>query len=517
MAYDKNNPVNNGWATTGQVTPAGISAGKDAYNAYKSASLAEEFPWVSDVLKAEPLTGTIGLGSSGSELSALNPGGTPTGTLDITSTPTTGWGSTALKAVGPALVAYDYANTGSTEAFTRDLSDWRNGAKTGASLGSFGGPMGTVAGAAGGAVAGLVGDAFGIGDTKYKGYTPVTGAYNQNGDLSLIGTGSTGAKRYGSYNDAMNYLNGVNQQWNPEWSKIGDSEYGKQLYTTKMANSAGAAAGGVIGGIAGAALGPWGAALGAGLGSALGGAIGGGKKKKTYVDTYKANMNTGYNVMDDFTRGGNYIGDTGNLDLGWKPYQSQQDRIYQERYGNLAKANQEGLVNRIGNNAGSLASSVDQQQYDTAKRKLDQQLARGYLDQSGYSKALSQLNDNRAANRKALLDIGNNQIDQWKTDLRQEYQNRLDSDLTDDWIKNYNAWKSDDMSGLYNDANRAADLYLQNTISDDYLKSLMGQSNMYNPYQYMATGIADSNSGLGMSDWTGNRRKRPASLVYEGE
>lgn len=469
MAYDKNNPVNNGWATTGQVAYSAPPAVMDVANAYSNAA-------------SETAKGIL--------------------SKDIPSA-TSGWASTAAKFAGPAMVAYDYAKTGLTDALNRDLSDWRNGAKTGASIGSVGGPIGTVTGAVIGGLTGLAGSAAGIGKTKNLGYSPISGTYNQNGDLSLLGVKETGAKRYGSYNDAMNYLNGVNQQWNSDWSKIGDSEYGQYDLATKTADPYSTEA------MVGLALG--------GLPGLIGGSILGAKDEHNYVDAYKANLNTGYNVMDDFTRGGNYIGDTGNLDLGWKPYQSQQDRIYQERYGNLAKANQEGFVNSIGNNAGSLASSVDQQQYDTAKRKLDQQLARGYLDQSGYSKALSQLNDNRAANRKALLDIGNNQINQWKTDLRQEYQNRLDSDLTDDWIKNYNAWKSDDMSGLYNDANRAADLYLQNTISDDYLRSLMGQSNMYNPYQYMATGIADSNSGLGMSDWTGNRRKRPASLVYEGE
>lgn len=482
MAYDKNNPVNNGWATVGQVTDAG--AGGLLTGGTKGLTDAG----LSAAKNAINSVGGVPAASNGT-FSAIDYGN--------------GAGIPVTNYIGPAMVAYDYAKTGLTDALNRDLSDWRNGAKTGASIGSAGGPIGTVTGAVIGGLTGLAGSAAGIGKTKNKGYSPISGTYNQNGDMSLLGVKETGAKRYGSYNDAMNYLNGVNQQWNSDWSKIGDSEYGQYDLATKTADPYSTEA------MVGFALG--------GLPGLVGGSILGAKDKHNYVDAYKANLNTGYNVMDDFTRGSNYIGDTGNLDLGWKPYQSQQDRIYQERYGNLAKANQEGLVNSIGNNAGSLASSVDQQQYDTAKRKLDQQLARGYLDQSGYSKALSQLNDNRSANRKALLDIGNNQIDQWKTDLRQEYQNRLDSDLTDDWIKNYNAWKSDDMSGLYNDANRAADLYLQNTISDDYLRSLMGQSNMYNPYQYMATGIADSNSGLGMADWTGNRRKRPASLVYEGE
>lgn len=478
MAYD--DPVNRGWQTTGQV----VNAAKPTY----------------DVL----------LG--GKEVGAALPSMAPSGTLTdkavngiskaagFEGTPSTV--GSALNWVGPAMTAYDYANTGLTKAMTRDLSDWRNGAATGASLGSVAGPIGTVAGAVVGGLTGLAGSAAGIGKTKNQGYSPVSGTYNQNGNMSLLGTKDTGARRYGAYNDAMNYLNGVNQQWNPEWSAIGDSERGQYDLVTKMADPYSKEA------MIGYALG--------GLPGLIGGSVLGAKKEHNYIDAYKANLNTGYNVMDDFVNGRNYSGDTWNLDRGWNPYRQQQDAIFQDRLGNLSRANEAGIINGMRNNVNDLVTDTDQRQYDLAKNTLDQQLARGYMTQRQYQQALNQLNQNRIANRQSLNDIGSNQLDQWKSDVKQAYQNKMDQDLTDAWIKNYNAWKADDLSGLYGGASDAAQAYLNNVVSDDYLKSLMMQTSMYTPEQYMATGISnaiDDNIGR----WYGNRQKRNAPLVYEGE
>lgn len=453
-----------------------------------------------------PVVGGASVGNIGAGFDAVNTMGNPTLTDMAARSVTGNTGSGMLNAasnfarwMGPGLVAADYANAGLTNAMTRDLSDWRNGAATGASLGSVAGPLGTVAGAVIGAGMGLAGKAAGIGKTKYTGYNPVEGTYNQGGDMTTLGYKDEGKKRYDSYNDAMNYLNNYNQVQNADWDLVGDSEYGKMRYDTKMAN-------------------PTGAAIGFALAGPMGGQIGGlfGKKNKTsYVDTYKGNLNTGYNVLDDFTTGKNYAGKW-NLDTGWNPYQQQQDEIYQGRMGYLTGQEKNNFVNSIKNNVSNVAQSVDQKQYDQAKNKLDQQLARGYMDQRQYSKALAALNDNRVANRQALADIGNNQLNQWKTDIAQAYDQALDSDLTDDWIKNYNAWKGDDLSGLYNKATDAANAYLMNNVSDDYLSSLMNQTNTYNPDLYMATGVA-SGGDDSLAQWDTGRRKRKANLVYGGE
>lgn len=476
MAYD--NPVNKGWQTAGQVANA-----------------------------AEP---TYDILFGGKEVGAALPSMAPSGTLTdkavngiskaagFEGTPSSV--GSALNWVGPAMTVYDYANTGLTNAMTRDLSDWRNGAATGASLGSVAGPIGTVAGAIVGAGMGLAGKATGIGKTTNKGYTPISGTYNQGGQMSSLGTGSVGAKRYGSYNDAMNYLNGVNQMANPNWSNIGDSEQGQYRFSTKVANPEGAALGYALGGLPGAII-------GANMGN---------KHKDNYVNTYNANLNTGYNVMDDFTGGRNYSGDTWNLDRGWEPYRQQQDAIFQDRLGNLSRANEANIINGMRNNVNDLVIDTDQRQYDLAKNTLDQQLARGYMTQRQYQQALNQLNQNRIANRQSLSDIGSNQLDQWKSDVKQAYQNKMDQDLTDAWIKNYNAWKANDLSGVYGGASDAAQAYLNNVVSDDYLKSLMMQTNTYTPEQYMATGVSNAiDDNLGR--WYGNRQKRNAPLVYEGE
>lgn len=476
MAYD--DPVNRGWQTAGQIVN---EATIPTYAAVTNPEVGV------DVLRfagEAPVPSTLtGAGTTKLANSAGFEG-----------TPST-IGST-LNWVGPAMVAYDYANTGLTNAMTRDLSDWRNGAATGASLGSVAGPLGTIAGAVIGAGAGLVGKAAGIGKTTNKGYTPTSGVYNQGGQMSMLGTKDTGAKRYTSYNDAMNYLNGVNQMANTDWSNIGDSEQGRYKLSTKMANPTNAI-------IAGTNM--------AGLGGLVSN-----KHKNTYVDAYKANLNTGYNVMDDFVNGRNYSGDTWNLDRGWDPYKQQQDAIFQDRLGNLSRANEAGIINSMRNNVNDLVTDTDQRQYDLAKNTLDQQLARGYMTQRQYQQALNQLNQNRIANRQSLSDIGSNQLDQWKSDVKQAYQNKMDQDLTDAWIRNYDTWKADDLSGLYGEASDAAQAYLNNIVSDDYLKSLMMQTNTYTPEQYMATGISNAiDDNLGR--WYGNRQKRNAPLVYEGE
>lgn len=402
--------------------------------------------------------------------------------------------------IGPALTGYDYASNGLTNSLTRDLSDWKNGARTGSSIGGVAGPWGTLAGAAQGAIAGAVGSAVGIGKTQDLGYTPGTGVYNQGGQLSDLGTGAAGAQRYKSYNDAMNYLNGANQNWNSDWSKIGDSEQGYRDLSTRIANKKGFEIGSMIDPVNGGWM----------------GSLTGNKHKHNYVDAYKGNLNTGYNVMDDFTNGTNYGGDVSNLDTGWTPYMQQQDKIYQDRYNLLADQDRRNYENSIAQSASNLAREVDQDQYNKSKNLLDQQLARGYMNQKQYREALSQLDNNRAANLQSLLGIGNDQLDQWRTDVNQAYTNKLKSDLTDEWIKNYNAWKANDMSGLFDDANAAAQGYLDTAVSDDYLRSLMGQTDTYTPYQYMATGIAgDTDNGL--LNWAGGRAKRRANLVYEGE
>ena len=433
-----------------------------------------------------PVAYGINAGNLSAGFDAVNTVGNPTLTDMAARSVTGNTGSGVLNAagnfarwMGPGLVAADYANTGLTKAMTRDLSDWRNGAATGASLGSVAGPLGTVTGAVIGAGMGLLGKAAGIGKTKYKGYNPVEGTYNQGGDMATLGYKDEGKKRYDSYNDAMNYLNNYNQVQNADWNLVGDSEYGKMRYDTKMVN------------------------------------LGGKKNKTSYVDAYKGNLNTGYNVLDDFTTGKDYTGKW-NLDTGWNPYQQQQDKIYQGRMGYLTGQEKNNFVNSIKNNVSNVAQSVDQKQYDQAKNKLDQQLARGYMDQRQYSKALAALNENRIANRQALADIGSNQLNQWKTDIAQAYDQALDSDLTDDWIKNYNAWKGDDLSGLYNKATDAANAYLMNNVSDDYLSSLMNQTNTYNPDLYMATGVASGGEDS-LSQWDTGRRKRKANLVYGGE
>ena len=480
---DNSDPINRGWRSAAQMADAG-------------AGMASG---VNDTLT------NVGVQKLGSLVNSSLPASATT-TSDILGTVSDVAGKVA-PFVGPAVSAYDYAKTGLTNALTRDFGDWRNGAKTGASLGSVAGPLGTVVGGGMGAIAGLAGSQMGVGKTTNKGYTPTSGTYNQGGQMSSLGTGGVGAKRYGSYNDAMNYLNGVNQQWNPDWSSIGDSEQGRYDLSTKMANPAGTA----IGAVLGAPLGPMGSLAGAAIGSAIGG-----KKKHNYVDSYNANLNTGYNVMDDFVNGRNYSGDTWNLDRGWEPYRQQQDAIFQDRLGNLSRANEASIVNGMRNNVNDLVTDTDQRQYDLAKNTLDQQLARGYMTQRQYQQALNQLNQNRIANRQSLSDIGSNQLDQWKSDVKQAYQNKMDQDLADAWIKNYNAWKADDLSGLYGGASDAAQAYLNNVVSDDYLKSLMMQTNMYTPEQYMATGVSNAiDDNLGR--WYGNRQKRNAPLVYEGE
>lgn len=354
---------------------------------------------------------------------------------------TTGGLSEWTPYLGAGLVGLKYASN-PLGALNQDLSKPGYGAMTGAGLGStigalagtgsFAGPIGTAIGAGIGALAGFIGNkGFGLGKTKKVGNEVLGGTYNQN--LPMMGVTQ---EQYNNYNQAMNYLNGYNAANNPDWAPIGASEYGRDVYKTKRI----------------------------------------GHNKKSYAPTWAVGTNTGYNVMDD------YIGNMGHM--GWNDYTGLQGDIYNGRYDYLSNS----AFKRPDVNMWDLAAKEDARQYGNAKGTLDTMLVRGYLGGDSYNRALNELQGNRATNTAGLADIGNNMLNQWEIDARQEMANKDRGN----WLDNWSSWKKDEWN-----------LPEMKEWNPDY--SLMRSGSTYTPYQAMAKGIGNEKMN-GYGNWWNNRR-----------
>jgi len=363
-----------------------------------------------------------------------------------------------------APLAYGLATNPNTTV-TNAISNPINGAMTGAGLGSFAGPVGSVVGGLIGAGVGAIGSLAGYGKTKYTGYSSNGGTYNQGGNLTRLANQG----QYNNYNDAMNYLNNWNAQNTNGWNWVGDSEVGQDNYKTKKVF----------------------------------------KNKKTSTPVWSANLNTGYNVLDDYTNGRNYIG---GLDLGWQPYADRENRIYQNRWNGINDRMNYDVNNLLSDyNVNSMAREINDSQMAKAKNVLDAQLNRGYLTQRAYREALRALQQQSYNNYAGLRDIGNNEVNTWKTDLTQAYQNNMDTPTDTDWIKYYGGMNYDNSKAL-----GALNNYWNTYVNDDIIRSLMSQGNTYQPYQYVATGVGKAGIGNSLNDWyNGTRRK--AQKIYEGE
>lgn len=346
--------------------------------------------------------------------------------------------------IGTGAVGLKYASN-PLGALNQDLSKPGYGAMTGAGLGStigalagtgsFAGPIGTAIGAGIGALAGFIGNkGFGLGKTKKVGSEVLGGTYYTPGNMTPVSK-----DRYDAYNQAMNYLNSYNIANNTGVAPVGASQYGQDVYKTKRI----------------------------------------GHNKKSYAPWYAINTNTGYGPLDDLTRSG----------MNWDTYNSYQGDIYGGRYNYLAdKAAVNPDVDVWG-----LARAENNKQLGNAQDTLRSGLIRGYLDNASYNRALKELTGNSNTNMLGLVDIGNNQLDQWKSDARQAYEKNMNPG---DWVGNYEGWKKDEFNIPEYNVN----------VDEGFLSRLMRDGNQYLPYQAMNTGIGNKGFSGGYNNWLNNRR-----------
>lgn len=306
--------------------------------------------------------------------------------------------------------------------------------------------------------------ALGYGKTKYKGYTQTGSTGNANG-VTRLGN----ENQYNAYNNAMKYLNNYQAGQNTNWNPVGGSTVGYDEYKTKK--------------------------------------IGGNKYKK--VPVYSANLNTGYNVLDDFSNSVGYAGSA--LNAGWDNWKNREADIYQGRMdylGNQAKQDS-GLPTN--SSLLELANTVNNSKYEAAKNNLYRHLVMGYMNNAQYDEALKELNRDRTRNLMGMLDVGRNQVNTWKDDIGQAWNSGISSN-PDDWIKYYGNY---DAGASFDNAQGNVDRYRNAFVSDDLLRAMMSDVNMYQPYNYMTQGIGRVSSPIAnsLNGWyTGKRKAIP---VYE--
>ena len=277
----------------------------------------------------------------------------------------------------------------------------------------------------------------------------------------------------------------------------------------------------------------------------------------TYRDWYKGKTKTGRSKMKSRTGyevGGNYGDDsysnilkdyqydTGYNAAGkgmgksdWDTYAGAVSKGYQDAMDNASKGLEDTAYNNwlsnydynsTGSNFGSLVDQQNQSYYGDAKDKLDRDLKRGYLNYAGYQTALNALNDNVANNRGELYKQGQNKYDTWNTDLNQLRTSGFDSGVDSlsnnalNYIRNYNALKSGDLTGLgsYQDTYGQMSDYANSNIGDDsFLAALT--ANTYDPDTYVATGAEGQGfyNPLQRGQFNTSRRKKSWRLDNIGE
>lgn len=176
----------------------------------------------------------------------------------------------------------------------------------------------------------------------------------------------------------------------------------------------------------------------------------------------------------------------GDFDTYRQQMQDQFLRDYENKSSEVSKNTINDILGTF--NKDSILTDKDTAQYNDALAKLDAQKARGYLSDSGYAKALEQLNAERSINQSALNSAFNAQYNSWTDDLNQAFQKGLMSQeaLNDEyaWTNRGSLNFTDALSGL-NKVGDSIKSYGQGTLN-----SLFDASNQYTPDEYIATGAA---------------------------
>lgn len=208
------------------------------------------------------------------------------------------------------------------------------------------------------------------------------------------------------------------------------------------------------------------------------------KKAKTkYYNQYGAYNNTGNSYLDAFLTSG-----SGDFNNYLNKQMSDYQKNYQNKADSLLKDYTSQYLNDIYNSKVDNVNSTNQSLYDEAAATIDRQLKRGYLSDSGYNKAIQELQSQMGLNAQALTGAYDSQVGTWEDGLSQAWaKDLLDSSKLNDeytWLGgiNENTW-ADPIKGITN----YGDSYIANG-GIDALTQAMKAVNTFNPDTYIAKG-----------------------------
>lgn len=204
--------------------------------------------------------------------------------------------------------------------------------------------------------------------------------------------------------------------------------------------------------------------------------------KTRYYDHYGVWNDTGNSALDNYINSG--LGD-------WDQYQQAQTTAFNNQY-NLASDNYlRDYINQYldpyRTNLDTSLNTANDKQFADAKSKLDAQLSRGYLSDTGYNKALADLEAQVSGNLGGLSNVYNSQLNSWNDDISQAWAKGANaSSLANDPY----AWLNADKYMQFDEAKRGVGS-LGDHITNyggGLMDSLLAANNSYNPDEYIATG-----------------------------
>lgn len=207
------------------------------------------------------------------------------------------------------------------------------------------------------------------------------------------------------------------------------------------------------------------------------------KAKTTYYDQYGAYNNTGNSYLDAFLASG-----SGDFNTYLNKQMSDYQKNYQNKADSLLKDYTSQYLNDIYNGKVDNVNSTNQSLYDEAAAAIDRQLKRGYLSDSGYNKAIQELQSQMGLNAQALTGAYDSQVGTWEDGLSQAWaKGLLDSSKFDDkytWLDGIteDTW-ADSTKGITN----YGDSYIANGGIDALIQA-MKAVNTFNPDTYIAQG-----------------------------
>ena len=222
-------------------------------------------------------------------------------------------------------------------------------------------------------------------------------------------------------------------------------------------------------------------------------------KRKTYLTpAYAVNQNTGNSVVDQYA---NYL--LGGGTQGANDWLSGQRKSYSDAMNSAVDEAVRDYMSGYKSNQGAAINNAQSSAYDEAKAKLDAQKAYGYLSDVGYQNALDKLNAQTGSVRAAMNDAYSAQLQNWEDNLNQMYAKATGGIGAWDFANPFTE------NALYKDAVANASNYAGTSMSDDVLRSLLSNVDLYTPNEWIAYGAGSQGQYNPFSDFaTSNRRKK---------